>query len=910
MSCDIAAENFKNWMQKYKITGLNDQQMEAMLRVKGATLLLAVPGSGKTTVIVARTGYLMHIAGVDPKHILTLTYTKAAAEEMKTRFISKFQTGPDDTPKFSTINSFCVSVLSICAREKGIWFPRLIPHNEPIIIRAAQNVTGEYPSENAVRALGQKIGKVKNQMLTMEQIKTIDMDEADIDFGLFYQEYQKLLWETRQMDFDDQLIFAYNMLLKYPDFLARAQRQYQYVALDEAQDTSLIQHKIIQLLVGRKGNIFMVGDEDQSIYGFRGAYPAALLNFERDYDGAKVIYMEKNYRSDRSIVERANSFIKRNELRRKDKSMDANNDDTGLLYVTRLSNFAHEPQLLLKRVKEALADPDHDLAILFRNNESVVPLMSLLAREQIKVRLRDTATTYFTHPVIMDLLAFLELAIHPRDFETLQKIYFRMGCYVRKSDMELAAKLFHSSGGEDTAIDALIEVVDTKQAKQLAKVQNILALAAQSAPIDALDLVLKQVGYRTEWARKKTGKRDATSTTVAFEYKVGLLKLTASQYATIPAFLEGISHIRELRSDDQSNVTLSTIHSAKGLEWDKVIMLDVLDGILPPPPNEAMSKDDIEGEARLFYVGLTRARHEFEAICPLTLYECAFSISPFVGNIQQRDVNGNLFAAPISSIPTSSVISDGRFAAATVKPEVKTPLPDLQQGSEVEHTTFGRGKVTGIFGSGIIEITFLDGSVRRFFKPDLERLGVLKTVSKAPTKSGFPTVAEIRALYDDFDKQFHVDTSHMVIEIVHWKDSPVVADCRVEYTTPPTGRFRFNAAFFPLDAPEDQDDTIRHEYGHAAANLLNGRDCGHGPEWKKICLQLGCRPSPYAYNPNVPENPMAGGARGSVNIRCLRCGGVFAQAESSRTVKMLREGISSWNTVCPKCGGMRFEIQN
>lgn len=206
---------YREFCQQFNIAKLNSQQEEAVKRVGGATLLLATPGSGKTTVIVARTGYMLYVAGIPAKNILTLTYTKAAALEMQERFIKKFQTAPANTPKFSTINSFCVSVINTCAREKGIFVPRLLTNNEKLVREIAITMSSEYPTDTTIHLLTQKIGKVKNEMMNAQAIEEID--DFEFSFLEFFTRYQDALRDSNLMDFDDQLIMAYDLLQTYPD---------------------------------------------------------------------------------------------------------------------------------------------------------------------------------------------------------------------------------------------------------------------------------------------------------------------------------------------------------------------------------------------------------------------------------------------------------------------------------------------------------------------------------------------------------------------------------------------------------------------------------------------------------------------------------------------------------------------
>lgn len=416
--------DYHTFCQKFNICGLNEQQEAAVRRVNGATLLLAVPGSGKTTVIVARTGYLMYVAGVKPENILTITYTRAAAKEMKERFIKKF--APERIPAFSTINSFCLSVINTCAKEKYIHVPKLVPNNESIVRAIAAKMLPEYPSDSQVRSLAQKVCKVKNKLMTFQEIESIE--ENSLDFSAFYQAYKLYMSEHDLMDFDDQLLMANDLLDEYPDILQRAHEKFRYVSVDEAQDTSYVQHLIVQKLVGRNGNIFMVGDEDQSIYGFRGAYPAALLDFQSNYNEPCILRMETNYRSDRNIVSAANQFIKLN-TRRLDKNMRAQSQKDGAIVVTCIDRMEQQAELLLERIRNQ--KPDESLAILYRNNDSAIPLINLLQMNGIQVQTRDATGTFMTNYVIRDLLDFMLLALNPADTTAFGHLYYKMGLYMK-----------------------------------------------------------------------------------------------------------------------------------------------------------------------------------------------------------------------------------------------------------------------------------------------------------------------------------------------------------------------------------------------------------------------------------------------------------------------------------------------
>jgi len=611
--------DYKEFCAKYHVR-LNDQQSAAVQRVNGATLLLAVPGSGKTTVIVARTGYLLHVVGIDPRNILTITFTKAAAREMKERFIKKFGEVNGLVPHFSTINSFCLSVIKTCAREKHITIPELVPNNEPIIRDIARTMMRDYPSDSTIKSLAQSIGKVKNELMENDQIKQIE--EEGIDFYEFYLKYKAHLTDNGLMDFDDQLLMANELLDTYPDILARAKKQYRYISLDEAQDTSLVQHRIVQKLVGKDGNIFMVGDEDQSIYGSRGAYPEALLSFESDYNNASIIYMETNFRSDQKIVLAANQFIKRNKERH-DKNMHPNSTEEGKINFVPLQDMKSQPHMVFDAIRKALAAKDHTLAILYRNNYSAIPIINLLQKAGLGVRTRDAAGIFLTNFVVSDILTFFRFAKDQTNLQLFRQLYYKLGLYLKSS----VVQSIEETMARQPCRSALIPLTHygriSAQSRQILRYMDELP---KMSPLDGIDSILWNIGYMDNWLQRKIDEGASESSLML---KVNILKLVAMEYKTVDEFLTAIDRIRDYQGDPDSNVTLSTIHSSKGLEFDQVVLVDVFNGVLPTISNTKEEKDE-EEEARLFYVGTTRAKHQLDIVVPNAMFGQALEVSEFL----------------------------------------------------------------------------------------------------------------------------------------------------------------------------------------------------------------------------------------------------------------------------------------
>jgi len=682
--------DYNEFCTVYNIRGLNPQQEEAVKRVEGATLLLAVPGSGKTTVIVARTGYMLNCAGINPQNILTLTFTIAAANEMKERFIKKFNCPKDLAPHFSTIHSFCLKVINTCKHKKGEAIPDLEPNNERIVREICVDMLPEYPSDMMIRSLAQQITNAKNRMLTDTDIKKINVQ--DIEFPEFYSRYQKRMETDNLMDFDDQLIFAYRFLMQYPDILEMYQKKYCYISVDEAQDTSHIQHSIIRMLAKRHNNIFMVGDDDQSVYGFRGAYPQALLNFDRTYPDAVILSMEINYRSHKKIVSAANGFIKQNKNRH-NKEMAASSIENGSVIFTAILDMKEQYKLLVKKVIESQIS-GQSLAILYRNNESAMPLISLLRKEGISTKYRDDGKLFFTHFVVMDILAFLAFSQNPCDINLYSKLYYKLGLYLNKPS------LFHVREAllENPSITALAALKTfpsmDRRIGYIEKKEAVLTGIRYKTPVKAIDAILNGLEYQKHLDRKIGDGYSETSLAM----KINTLKAIAQEFNTIPEFLVCIEGLKNEERNHKSNVTLSTIHSSKGLEFDKVIMIDVVGGVLPS--DSSQPQEDSEEDVRLFYVGATRAKHEMEFIIAKNAFGVPLNMSPFIRSLQPKtqvtarpkvDIDYTLSSKKINSYSDSSKPVD---------------ISGYGPHKEIRHRAFGTGTIVSVQESGIAEISF------------------------------------------------------------------------------------------------------------------------------------------------------------------------------------------------------------
>ena len=592
---------YEAFKTKYKID-LNQQQESAVTETEGAVLLLAVPGSGKTTVLVSRLGYMIYCKGIMPEKILTVTYTVAATQDMKNRFEKKFGSEVSDRLTFRTINGISYKILQYFGEITGKSVYDVADKELPGIIQNLfRTVTGTFATENDCKMIQTGITYVKNMRLGKAEIKKQDFGVED--FYRIYELYCDELKKLKKIDYDDQMVYALRILEQYPQVLEYFQDKYLYFCVDEAQDTSKIQHDMITLLSAKSRNLFMVGDEDQSIYGFRAAYPQALISFEKRFPDAKVLYMEANYRSREEIVKVADKFIQSNQNRHQ-KSMRSKRAAGGCVKKIAVKNRSHQFQYLIKVAREN----QREMAILYRNNESALPLIDVLSREGISYRIRNTDMTFFSHPVVRDLSDFIKFSLDQSDADTFLRIYFKMGAGISKVAAEYAV---NHNRGSHSLIETLLNECDlppysVKQCRSL--LTHFKHMLNENAG-KAIYRVLHYMGYQ-----------DYMDSRSMDQGKAEILKILGDQIQSIADFLIRMEELKGIMNSGttnfHSNLILSTIHSSKGLEYDRVYLADVLDGILPgmeePKGKNASSQERnlYEEERRLFYVGMTRAKQE------------------------------------------------------------------------------------------------------------------------------------------------------------------------------------------------------------------------------------------------------------------------------------------------------------
>lgn len=676
------------FLHTYHLT-LNPQQQRAVQALDGPVLLLAVPGSGKTTVLVSRIGYMVLGCGIPPESILTMTYTVSAARDMRQRFASMFGAEVAQRLEFRTINGVCSRIISCYEHitgRKAYTLMEQTSQQSSLIGTLYHRLTGEYATESTIKAVQTAITYVKNQMITSEQELAQVEVEGVTDFPALYHAYGQALQQQQKMDYDDQLVYARKILKLCPPVLRQFQARYRYFCVDEAQDTSKIQHAIISHLAQNSGNLFMVGDEDQSIYGFRAAYPQALLHFQEIYPKAQVLYMETNYRSTQEIVSAAQTFIEKNKNRHPKTMVSTGRTGPSIRQVmvqNRTSQYAY-----LATVAKRATRP---IAILYRDNDSAIPLIDLFQRQQISYRCRQVDCGFFTHRVVRDICNIIRFAAQPCNGELFLDLYYKLGAGITRL---AAVEAVNRCEGEGVTILEYLSrctMLSPWSRKQCAALQSHVSYLLQQPAHRAIHRIVHYMGYG-RYVEDRGGDLR----------KAEILEALGFQEATPMDLLARLNDLYQLmregpNTEQESVVTLSTIHSSKGLEYPHVILMDVLDGILPKVPSVPSDHNDFDTyqeERRLFYVAMTRAQDVLWVLS----YKTQELPSAFVQEL---------------------------FPPITPKEQAaKVHAAMFHPGVKVRHKKYGEGKIIDL-SQDIVTISFSQAGEKKFSLSTTVKNGLL-----------------------------------------------------------------------------------------------------------------------------------------------------------------------------------------
>lgn len=537
--------------------------------------------------------------------------------------------GEEKLLNFRTIHSFCVMVLNEFARQTGREPFALVRNTSEILSNLYLQIQHDFPNDSIIKEIMSQITYCKNLQLSTEEIKKIEIE--NIDFYKIFKAYENYKVKNKIMDFDDQLKYAYDILKSYPTILEKFKNKYTYINVDEAQDTSKIQHEIIKLLVNE--NLFMVGDEDQSIYRFRAAYPQALLNFQKEYKKSKVLLMETNYRSTSQILTVANNFIKQNKNRKDKNIIPFRKEGESIKHII-FQNIDDQYKYIVEEAK----NNKNKLAILYRNNDSAIPIVDRFNKENINFSIKECDTSFFNHKIIKDIQYFIKYYLEPNNISIFSKIYYKINCGISKEQIrKLTLQL--EKRKDLNILDNLILLEETVfwQRKKLENIKFEMGIWKNKNSYEIIKSIFKDLEYENYLKNHK-------SENVSNSQKINVIYGLAKQNPNIKNFLHELEKLEDdLKQGkyENPNLVLSTIHGSKGLEYDRVLIVDAMEGILPcvekPKSDKDKRIDEYEEEVRLFYVAMTRAKERLEILTYKTAYDEIIGLSPFVVSILNQN---------------------------------------------------------------------------------------------------------------------------------------------------------------------------------------------------------------------------------------------------------------------------------
>ena len=588
---------------------LNRGQDEAIKHGNGPCMVLAPPGSGKTLIVTERTRYLIEESGVRPDQILVITFTRYAAREMKERF-ERLTAGKNYPVTFGTFHSIFYGILK-CAY--GIGANNLMSEKESSVllqevldqtdIESTPEVEDE---EELVRELLREVGMVKNGLCHLKDFhsKYLTQDE----FAEVFRSYEHQKKELKKFDFDDMLVQCYALFRKKPEILQGWQKRFQYILIDEFQDINRVQYEVIRMLAAPRYNLFVVGDDDQSIYGFRGAKPELMLYMKQEFPSLRTISLTVNYRSTEFITGAAARVILHNDTRfyKRVQSFRGRGQN---VHVQEVLDEQEEAQYVTEEIQKKLDQgiKPGEIAVLFRAAVQARMISEILSEHRIPFEMRDYVTNFYRHFIVKDMMAYLQLAAGKRDRSLFLTICNRPLRYLARNSMENRQVNFEDLRKFYCDKDWMLDIID--------QVDVDVRMMTNMAPYAAIQYIRKKIGYddflkeyaekhQISWKQLMDVMAELEERSKNFksydEWEIHIAKYTQE-------LEEQQAKARKIKGERENKVQLMTIHSAKGLEFEDVFVIHANEGEIPH--QKAEKKDEIEEERRLFYEALTRAKN-------------------------------------------------------------------------------------------------------------------------------------------------------------------------------------------------------------------------------------------------------------------------------------------------------------
>lgn len=582
-----------------------NEQIDAINHFKGPALVLAVPGSGKTTVILNRIINLIENHDVLPKNILSITFSKSQGLDMERRFLKSFPNLKGQIT-FKTIHAFCYEIVKNYMKIKNIK-KTLIEGDEKInkstlLKRYFFSMYEQKLLDDIIKDFFSLYDFTKNKMIDFEDyVRKNKFISNRLLLLKLYKAYESLKLEYNFIDFNDLLYLANKYISEDKNLLSSIKKRYKFFSVDEAQDTSMLQFEIIKKIVYPENNLFVVADDDQSIYSFRGAEPKNLLEFKKFYKDSKIFIMNHNFRSTKNIIEISNKLISKNKNRYQKNPICTCSENSKIM-LFKVKNAHIQMRKLLELIKQL--KKDESVGILYRNNISSIYVANYFLENDVDFFVKENGFDFYLNKILLDINNILQFSQNQTDLEIFKRIYFKLNAYIKK---DFISKLKYKSYDENI-LDALLDLDDLNSfyLKKFNALRNNFKMLKKLSMKYKIDFIVNELGYG-EYLENYDEIQKLNSNLM-----IDILKYISSNLNSYDDFLQRLKDIKEKLKDankSSSNISISTIHSAKGLEYDHVFLLDLVDGEFPQKNIlNAMDSSLLEEERRLFYVAMTRAK--------------------------------------------------------------------------------------------------------------------------------------------------------------------------------------------------------------------------------------------------------------------------------------------------------------
>ena len=586
--------------------GFNEAQTQAIQHTDGPCLVLAGPGSGKTLTIVNRVKYLIEKQKVRPEEILVVTFTRFAAAEMKSRLCLVM--GKRDLPV--TVGTFHGIYYGILKWAYRVNQENILSETEKYqILRGVINKERMeiFDEEDFIQDIAAEIGKVKNNRIPLEEFVS-EKCSADA-FRNIYRNYEQHRKELKKIDFDDMLVLCYELFRSRPDVLAQWQKKFRYVLIDEFQDINRIQYDVIRMLAQPENNLFVVGDDDQAIYGFRGADSELMLGFGKDFPDAKQILLGMNYRSTANIVQNSLKLIE-NNVERYSKKLEANREGGSCLHIQEVKDPVEEAEYVLEEIQKCKENgiKEEEIAILFRVHTDARAVVEAMVERKIPFQMKEHLPNIYEHFITKDIMAYFRLATGARNRQDFLQVMNRPKRYLGRDSVAGTKVSFEDMRKFYCDKDWMIDRID--------QFEWDVKMLMKMAPYAAIQYIRKRIGYDDflkEYAfTHQINRSDLNEVLAEIEEAAKAFTSVEEWFTHVEEYTETLRAKEKERNRPRPGVRLMTIHASKGLEFKQVFLIEANEGRIPY--QKAKTDKEIEEERRLFYVAMTRAK-DFLKIC-------------------------------------------------------------------------------------------------------------------------------------------------------------------------------------------------------------------------------------------------------------------------------------------------------